>query len=99
VEVGVASERRPRSNGEVHEKEIGGKKLKLGTSICQELQEKIAEVISKHMDAFAWSSADMPGIDPDFLCHRLTMDEKVRSVVQKQRKFNEERRLITREET
>jgi len=33
------------------------------------------------MDAFAWSSADMPEIDPDFLCHRLIMDEKVRPVV------------------
>jgi len=41
----------------------------------------------------------MPGIDPDFMGHRLTMNEKVRSVVQKRRKFNEERRLIIREET
>jgi len=49
--------------------------------ICKELYDKIVEVISRHMDAFAWSSADMPGIDPDFLCHRLTMDEKVRLVV------------------
>jgi len=44
------------------------------------------------MDAFAWSSSDMPGIYPDFLCDRLIMDEKVRLVVQKRRKFNEERR-------
>jgi len=51
------------------------------------------------MDAFAWSSADMPGIDPNFLCHRLTMVEKARLVVQRMRKFNEERRLIIREET
>jgi len=32
---------------------------------------------------------DMPGIDPNFLCHRLTMDEKVKPVVQRRRKFNE----------
>jgi len=51
------------------------------------------------MDAFAWSSVDMPRINLDFLCHRLTMDEKVRPVVQRMRKFNEERRLIIREET
>jgi len=51
------------------------------------------------MDAFAWTSANMPEIDPDFLCHRLTMDEKVRPVVQRRRKFNEDKRLIIREET
>jgi len=41
----------------------------------------------------------MPGLDPEFLCHRLTMDEKVTPVVQRRRKFNEERRLIIKEET
>ena len=56
-------------------------------------------MISKHMDAFAWSSANMPRINPNFLCHRLIVDEKVRPVVQRRRKFNEERHLIIREET
>jgi len=51
------------------------------------------------MDAFTWSSVNMPRIDPDFLCHRLTMDEKVKPIVKRRRKFNEERRLIIREET
>jgi len=41
----------------------------------------------------------MPGIDPDFLCHRLTMDPKVRSVRQRRKKFNEEKRPIIKEET
>ncbi|RDX76644.1 hypothetical protein CR513_43345, partial [Mucuna pruriens] len=27
----------------------------------------------KNKDAFAWSSADMLGIDPNFLCHRLSI--------------------------
>ena len=51
------------------------------------------------MDAFAWSSTDMPEIDRDFLCHRLTMDEKVRPVAQRRRNFNEDKCLIIREET
>ena len=41
----------------------------------------------------------MPRIDPDFLCHRLTMDPQVRLVRQRRRKFNEERRQVVREET
>jgi len=38
-------------------------------------------------------------IDPDFLCHRLAMDPQVRSVRQRRRKFNEERRQVIHEET
>jgi len=41
----------------------------------------------------------MPEIDPDFLCHRLTMDKKVKPVVQRRRKFNEEKRLAIQKET
>jgi len=40
----------------------------------------------------------MSGIDLDFLCHRLTMDPKVRPVRQRRRKFNEERRQVIKEE-
>ena len=39
------------------------------------------------------------GIDPDFLCHHLSMDTTVRPVRQRRRKFNEERQLVVREET
>ena len=39
-------------------------------------------------------SYDMPGIDPDFLCHRLSMDPMVRPVRQRRRKFNEEKRKV-----
>ena len=51
------------------------------------------------MNAFAWSSMDMPGLDPNFLCNRLTMDEKVKPVVQRRRKFNKDNRLVIQEET
>jgi len=41
----------------------------------------------------------MSGIDPDFLCHRLTMDTKVRPVHKRRRKFSKERRQVIKEET
>jgi len=81
------------------EREIGDKTFKLGRLLSQEEQEEVAEVISRHLDAFAWSASDMPGIDPDFLCHHLSMDTTVRPVRQRRRKFNEERQLVVREET
>jgi len=70
LEIGIASERRSGPAGEVQEREIGGKVFKMGASVDPTLQDKIVEVIAKHMDAFAWSSADMPWINLDFLCHR-----------------------------
>jgi len=78
---------------------IKGKNFKLSTSLGKELENKIVDVISESMDAFAWWSADMPEIDPDFLCHWLTMDERVKPMVQRRRKFNEDKRLVIREET
>ena len=81
------------------EREIRGKKFKLGKSLGYETQDQIAKVIARHLDAFVWFALDMPGIDPDFLCHRLTMDPKVRPVCQRRRKFNDERRLVVRKES
>ncbi|XP_068504586.1 uncharacterized protein [Phaseolus vulgaris] len=83
----------------VVDRNIGGKTFKLGRLLSQEEQEAVAEVISRHLDAFAWSASDMPDIDPDFLCHHLSMDATVRPVRQRRRKFNEKRQLVVREET
>ena len=89
----------PQPVGNVVEGQIGGKVFKLGRFLSQEEREEVAAVISRHLDAFAWTVADMPGINPDFLCHHLTMDAKVRPVRQRRRKFNEERPLVVKEET
>ena len=95
----IAREARPKPVEEWLEREIGGKVFKLGRSLEAELQDQIAKVIERHLDAFAWSTSDMPGIDPDFLCHHLAMDNQVRPVRQRRRKFNEERRQAIRDET
>ena len=79
--------------------EIGGKTFKLGKTLDDETRDQIVRVISKHLDAFAWSASDMPGIDPDFLSHHLAMDPQVKPVRQRRRKFNEERRQAIKEET
>jgi len=98
LEENVQNER-PRPEDNIVERQIGGKVFKLGRLLSQGEQEEVATVISRHLDAFAWTAADMPGIDPDFLCHHLTMDAKVRPVRQRRRKFNEERCLVMKEET
>jgi len=62
------------------ERQISGRIFKLGRLLSQKEQDEVAAVIARHLDAFAWSASDMPGIDPDFLCHHLTMDAKVRPI-------------------
>ncbi|XP_068504653.1 uncharacterized protein [Phaseolus vulgaris] len=95
----IARERRPEPAGDVLEWEIGGRMFKLGKSLGQGTHDQIAKVIARHLDAFAWSAADMPNIDPNFLCYCLTMDPQVRPVRQRRRKFNKERRQVIKEET
>ena len=94
-----ARDRRLELVENVVERQIGGKTFKLGRLLSQEEQDQVVAVISRHLDAFAWSASDMPDIDPDFLCHHLTMDPKVRPVRQRRRKFIEERCLVVQEET
>ncbi|XP_068474937.1 uncharacterized protein [Phaseolus vulgaris] len=91
--------RRHQPVDNVVERQIGGKIFKLGRLLSQEEQDEVAAVISRHLDAFALTASNMPGIDPNFLCHHLTMDAKVRPVRQRRRKFNEERCLVVKEET
>jgi len=87
-----ARERQPEPAGDIVERKIEGRTFKLGKSLDRAEQDQVVGVIARHLDAFAWSASDMPGIGPDFLCHRLTMDPKVRPFRQRRRKFNEERR-------
>jgi len=95
----IASEKKPQPVEEWLEKEINGKTFKLGRTLDSETQDQIAQVISRHLDAFAWSASEMLGIDPDFLCHRLAMDSQARPIRQRRRKFNEEKRQAIKEET
>jgi len=92
-------DRRPQAVDNVVERQIRGKMFKLGRLLSLEEQEEVAVVISHHLDAFAWTASDMPGNDPNFLCHHLTMDAKVRPVRKRRRKFNKERCLVVKEET
>nr|KYP52864.1 hypothetical protein KK1_025250 [Cajanus cajan] len=51
------------------------------------------------MSAFAWHVKDMPGVDPDFMCHKLAIDPRAKPVIQKRRKFGEDKRKAIAEET
>nr|KYP33936.1 Transposon Ty3-I Gag-Pol polyprotein [Cajanus cajan] len=76
-----------------------GKKVKVGTSLSQEDAKKLVEVLKANMSAFAWHVKDMPRVDPDFMCHKLAIDPRAKPVIQKRRKFGENKRKAIAEET
>ena len=39
------------------------------------LQEKeLVELLRRNVDVFAWDAYEAPGLNPDFICHRLNVD-------------------------
>ncbi|XP_027932759.1 uncharacterized protein LOC114188367 [Vigna unguiculata] len=70
----VHSERRPQPVGEIKEIFIEGKKLRIGGDLDLEQEQQIVQVLKNNLSSFAWSVADMTGIDPDFLCHKLNIN-------------------------
>ena len=49
------------------------------------------KVLQDNKDIFAWVASDMPGVDPEFCCHRLAIKEGARPVAQKKRRMGQER--------
>ncbi|RDY02136.1 hypothetical protein CR513_14436, partial [Mucuna pruriens] len=47
--------------------------MKIETVLGKEEKDRLTRFLIKNKDVFAWSSADMLGIDPDFICHRLSI--------------------------
>ncbi|XP_020204927.1 uncharacterized protein K02A2.6-like [Cajanus cajan] len=93
-------DRRPAPVEDVKEVAMAeGKKVKIGTSLSQEDAARLIEVLKANMTAFAWHAKDISGVDPDFMCHKLAVDPGAKPVIQKRRKFGEEKRKAITEET
>nr|KYP76663.1 Transposon Ty3-G Gag-Pol polyprotein [Cajanus cajan] len=76
-----------------------GRNVKIGTYLNYEEEEKLVRVLKDNVSAFAWHSSDMPGIDPNFLCHKLAIDPSAKAIILKRRKFGEEKRKAIAKET
>ncbi|RDX65672.1 Retrovirus-related Pol polyprotein from transposon 17.6, partial [Mucuna pruriens] len=61
-------------------------KTKIGTTLAHEDESHLVSFLRENWDVFAWSLTDMPKIDPNFLCHRLSISPNYRSVSQRRKK-------------
>ncbi|CAL9012379.1 unnamed protein product, partial [Prunus brigantina] len=51
---------------------------RIGTSLSQELRSDLVAFLRLNSEVFAWSYNDMPGISPDIISHRLSINPAIR---------------------
>jgi len=71
----------------------------MGTGLQHEQGEILTPTFINNTDLFAWSAADLLGVDPQVAVHKLFIYKEARYVSQKKWKFGEERRLASKIET
>ncbi|VFQ77756.1 unnamed protein product [Cuscuta campestris] len=74
------------------------RKVRIGADLQEELRTEIVQVLTRYKSLFAWSVADMPGIDRSVICHCLSILEGSRPVRQKKRFLASERRDFVKKE-
>ncbi|RDX67679.1 hypothetical protein CR513_53410, partial [Mucuna pruriens] len=74
-------------------------KTKIGIALMQEDESRLISFLRENRDVFAWSPADMPRVDPEFICHQLSIYPSFRPVTQRRRQLWKEKRKVAREET
>ena len=72
--------------------------LKIGSKLTEGLRRRLVDFLRSNSDCFAWSHADMPGIDPEIIMHKLQVDPLHQPVRKKIRKFAPERDAIINDE-
>ncbi|XP_057744680.1 uncharacterized protein LOC130962489 [Arachis stenosperma] len=85
---------RPEPEGDLEKFRIGDTEEKftfINKNLPQELKEPLIEMIRTNRDLFAWTPADMPGIDPKIMSHHLDVRPGTRPVTQRKRKMSTER--------
>ncbi|CAL8990805.1 unnamed protein product [Prunus brigantina] len=70
------------------------KKARIGSRLSPDEKVELTTFLQNNKDMFAWSPSDMPGIDPNIICHRLHVNPAYKPVAQKRRNFAPERVAI-----
>ncbi|MCI55931.1 hypothetical protein A2U01_0077182, partial [Trifolium medium] len=57
--------------------------VRIGTGLPDLARKQLKACLRKNADLFAWSAAEMPGLDPEVACHQLIIDPSASAVVQR----------------
>ncbi|KAI0510524.1 hypothetical protein KFK09_011128 [Dendrobium nobile] len=72
--------------------------VQIGSLLSDTEKKEYVDFLRTNQDVFAWSSADMPGINPEIIMHSLKINPPCKPVIQKKRNFALERQLAIEQE-
>ena len=70
----------------------------IGSKLAKDLKTLLTQFLRHNRDIFAWKQADMGGIDPTVITHRLNTNPSFKLVKQKRKSFAPERQKAINEE-
>ena len=70
----------------------------VGSKLAEGLKGLLTQFLRQNRDIFAWKQADMSGIDPTVITHKLNTNASFKPVKQKRRSFAPERQKAINEE-
>ena len=70
----------------------------IGFKLAEDLKSLLIHFLRQNKDIFAWKQADMGGIDPTVITHRLNVSPSFKPIKQKRRCFTPERQKAINEE-
>ncbi|XP_057744562.1 uncharacterized protein LOC130962356 [Arachis stenosperma] len=93
---------RPQPADELHEiqlTKVPGQVTYIGQALRGQQRSELIKLLQDNADLFAWTPADMPGISPEIICHRLATNDTCRPIAQKKRNLGSEKSKAALEET
>ena len=70
----------------------------IDSKLAEDLKTLLTHFLRQNKDVFAWKQADMGGIDPTVITHRLNVNPSFKPIKQKRRSFAPERQKAINEE-
>ncbi|RDX78896.1 hypothetical protein CR513_40746, partial [Mucuna pruriens] len=99
---GQLKRERPLSAEDLKDVQVGPlatQATRVGAALDPGEEACLVAFLRRNHDVFAWNADDMPGIDPDFISHHLSVAKDAKPIAQKKCKQGEEKRRATQEET
>ena len=53
-------------------------------------REQLVDLLRKNVDVFAWDAYEAPGVDPNFICHHLNVNQSITPTRQPPRRLSKE---------
>jgi len=70
----------------------------MGSTLKEEEKDVITSILAKNSYLFAWTTTNMPSINPRIISHKFLVCKEAKLIAQKKRNMGEEKRMIVEQE-